>query len=743
MAQSATPFSDDKPIVHPDEDSFRRLGLANSIADDLSLGTSALVAALVGPWGSGKTSVLNLVKARLEERPREVVVVDFNPWLFAGTHELVQRFFGELAAQLASRQDKALQSTASRLENYAQLLAPLGSVPVAGGFAKTVGSGAGFLGSLMRSRARFGSSSLHTERKAIEAALAATNRRVVIVIDDIDRLEPPEVRDIVRLVRLVADFPRTSYLLAFDRQRVESALGLGDPDLGRDYLEKIVQLLYPLPLPARRDVAAMTFTSIDAAIENLPVRPLDERYWGNVKTLVVEPLLKTPRDARRYANAMRTAVRDLGEEINLVDLLALEVFRVLMPKVFDQLPGLIVPLTTTNAGFIGGSDPLGSRRDEYRRALATLVSEAGDRSDAVSALLAWVFPASRAITGNMNYGPEWAQQWRAERRVANVEVLAIYLSRALPPGVLATPIVDAVFGALAGGDELPALLEGLDDSSIEELLERLEDFETKFPDDPLDAVVALQNLLPRLPHRRSLLFGLGAETRLHRVILRLLRKVSDSQRRGDIVRAALPRVRTLSGRLSLLFVAGDRKNLGSELISSVAQADLEDQLRGQIRAVSIDSLRGERDLLRLFGFLAESKDPDYAAFIETAIADDGVLVGMLRSALSETSSQTIGDVTVQREAVLPWEWLISVVSEAELVRRIDELKASDDDGARDMDAEAVRVAKRYAGGWRPVPFSGPRRDDDDEQADREVDNGAGTGESESANDAEDGPQGLS
>ena len=58
------------------------------------------VVGVFGPWGSGKTSFLNLVKHELEGE--SVHILEFNPWMFSGTEQLVQRFFIELTSSILS-----------------------------------------------------------------------------------------------------------------------------------------------------------------------------------------------------------------------------------------------------------------------------------------------------------------------------------------------------------------------------------------------------------------------------------------------------------------------------------------------------------------------------------------------------------------------------------------------------------------------------------------------------------------
>jgi hypothetical protein len=165
--------------------------------------------------------------------------------------------------------------------------------------------------------------------------------------------------------------------------------------------------------------------------------------------------------------------------------------------------------------------------------------------------------------------------------------------------------------------------------------------------------------------------------------------------------------------LWLIFIAGDRKGIGSKLMSRAVQSQLEAHLRAEIRATSAEQLADERDLLRLLDFIAESKAPDDLDFVRSTLEDVRALMQILRGASSETSSNTIGEVTVQRESVLAWDWLTSILPEGQLIARIGALHEPDPD-AMDRDAAIVHLAKRYAAGWRPRAFGNLAMDDEDE-----------------------------
>src|SRR5262249_21996171 len=147
----------------------------------------------------------------------------FNPWLFSGAEDLVHDFFREVSAQLLESQNDRAKQFGTELERYGRLLSPFKFLPGIGNVVEMLSESAKRAGTYIQEKTALGS--VRAQRAKIEHALHELGKRVVIVIDDIDRLEVGEIRDVMRLVRLTADFPGVRYLLAFDRARVEKALG--------------------------------------------------------------------------------------------------------------------------------------------------------------------------------------------------------------------------------------------------------------------------------------------------------------------------------------------------------------------------------------------------------------------------------------------------------------------------------------------------------------------------------------
>jgi predicted KAP-like P-loop ATPase len=120
----------DNPILAPGEDTLGRAALASDfvrqvLAVDVSQGA---VVGVLGPWGQGKTSFVNLAKAGFDAAGIEVLA--FNPWMFSGADALIESFFVELSAQLKIR--AGLTQIAADFASYGDAFSGLGWLPVAG-----------------------------------------------------------------------------------------------------------------------------------------------------------------------------------------------------------------------------------------------------------------------------------------------------------------------------------------------------------------------------------------------------------------------------------------------------------------------------------------------------------------------------------------------------------------------------------------------------------------------------------
>jgi predicted KAP-like P-loop ATPase len=417
-APSPSTISADNPIRRPEDDALGRTKVARRFAEQvLSLdATEGVVVGVLGPWGSGKTSFINLARTHLESVG--VAVLDFNPWMFSGAEQLVESFFVELSAQLKLR--PGLAKTGKDLEEYGETFSGLGWLPLVGPWIER-GRAANKILAKMLQRRKEG---VGGRRANVEKALAALEKPLVVVVDDIDRLTCSEIRDIFKLVRLTANFPNVVYILAFDRDRVEKALAeQGIP--GRDYIEKILQVAVDIPAVPAHALNKEIFRAIDNALSTIDKKgPFDENAWPDVFMEVIRPLVRNMRDVRRYAANVYGTVRDLNGQVACVDVLALEAIRVFLPGVFREMHGAVDGLTTT-------ADPYGLHGGEphLKGQIDRLIGAADAHGDVLRALVERVFPGAQRHIGGSHYMSDWKARWLRERRVAHEDILRLYLER--------------------------------------------------------------------------------------------------------------------------------------------------------------------------------------------------------------------------------------------------------------------------------------------------------------------------
>lgn len=405
----------------------------------------------------------------------------------------------ELVSQLRVH-DGRLAKVGKYFENYGKIFSGMGWLPLVGPWINRSSGAAKILSKLFQPRQE----GLGDRRCKLEQALSDLDKPIVVVLDDIDRLETPEIRDIFKLVRLTANFPNIIYIVAFDRDRVEDALAeQGLP--GRDYLEKILQVAVDLPVvpsPVLTDQIISALNNAHSNIENLS--PVDEQVWPDVFMEIIRPLIRNMRDIRRYIATIHGTIRSLNGQIALADLLALEAIRIFLPDVFKLLHNSIDGLTNSNTN----SQLLDPPKEILKKQIDSLIEVAGDHKDVVESMITRLFPAGGHYIGGGSYGSEWKKGWLKARRVAHEDILRLYLERFETENLRAFMEAEQAWKHIADRDTFDNYLRSLDPAKLQDVIASLEVFEKQFtPEHVVPGTTVLLNLLP-LPERQRGMFDL-------------------------------------------------------------------------------------------------------------------------------------------------------------------------------------------------------------------------------------------
>jgi KAP family P-loop domain len=662
----------DAPIRKAAEDRLGRKRLAQLIAEEVATAPveSGFVTALTGPWGDGKTSVLNLVEERLNKQA-ECVVVKFNPWLFADTEALVVRFFAELGAELKVR--AGLSPLATQLMSYGQALLPLTSLlgPYGVPIAAVLKGG--------KNLAELAPSDLKDKKAKVEEELRKAKRRIVVIVDDLDRLQHQEIRDVIRLVKLVGDLPYVTYVLAFERTRVERALGDDRaPDHeadGRDYLEKVVQLIHELPVIPSQTLQQLLVEDLNNAIEDLPARDLDEQRWHQLLGLGIRLFINNLRDVRRYVNSVPAMLRILGREIALEDLLALEALRLFEPRVHAAIGESVAFFTGGGAGttrsIFGPSEDAKAADQERADRILGLATRS---KEATQDLLSLLFPATADFFGGPKISDREAQK---RREVSDETVLRGYLHTVLQEDAVSVETIDDVLGHLGDEDYLRVTLESLSGAQLLDLVDRLanhgEDFKAEDVEVAAKVFLAQQ---PRLQDRATGIFTLPGRWSLHRLIHFLVAAVPAAAQ-ANLIERLYEEAATNSQRWWLLSWFGtypqrEKRNQEEELLNESKTEELGRDLRERIRQQSPAGLAAEEDLFML---LYAARDSDEAA-AEQLLSDDSLMLEALRRSVQPVQTMGIEGYVISEETRFNQENFDRLVSRDYLVQRVEALLAA-------------------------------------------------------------------
>jgi hypothetical protein len=185
----------------------------------------------------------------------------------------------------------------------------------------------------------------------------------------------------------------------------------------------------------------------------------------------------------------------------------------------------------TDVGMITSQTP------GWQAEVDAFIQSAGEHAVVVSDLCRLLFPATERYLGsNTTYPSNWLPIWRKNRQVANRDVLAIYLSKQLPPGTVPAATVDMAVLTMARKELFQAMVDNLSADDLDDFLTRLAGYADDItPAAVLPGCTVLLGLYPRLRSQSKGFLDVGPEIAVDRVVLQLLRQVDDEAERTRIV----------------------------------------------------------------------------------------------------------------------------------------------------------------------------------------------------------------
>ena len=419
----------DNPIHHKTEDMLTRSELAKNLAKVIysRTGNESFVIGIDGKWGSGKTSFINLILENF--CPCQFIVYKFNPWILNSHEDLVKSFMKGLFDAISEDLPISYQ-VYKKFQKYTEDITSANfSIPLLSWLPISLG--------ISRNE-----TSLEKRKEDINKYLCCLRRKVVIVIDDLDRLTPDDVKTVVKTIKSIADFRNTTFLIAYDREIIANYLNEADKGFtGKEYLKKIVNVNYFIPIPDKNDVSSFLFTKLNKLlIQHFGTDDIDNDRWAKIFNGGVDKLIENMRDAKLLVNSLKVTLPTLSiSDVNPVDAIAIEIVRVFAPETYSEIAG-------HDEIFSGG---LFSVRDDYAErkkiADATIDLSFNEQSkekykhEGIKTIIHELFPR---ISSSGYDGGDWQEAWTREKRVCSYEKFPFYFRFGIPTGSISNSELD-------------------------------------------------------------------------------------------------------------------------------------------------------------------------------------------------------------------------------------------------------------------------------------------------------------
>ena len=216
----AQSFLSDQEIDDAKDDILQNHEQAENFARVVAVESArgSLVFGLDGPWGVGKSSFINLAQNTWDNN-EEIIVFRFEPLKFGGEKDMVRAFIRELSGRIRSEFfAPELRPLASR---YARLFKTDSAISIPGFRVSFDEQG----------------STIDEIVNDVDRVLARISRRVIVVIDDLDRIDYEAVTRVLFMVRRSMSATRITYILVYDTERI---VANSSDSSTREYLEKFV-----------------------------------------------------------------------------------------------------------------------------------------------------------------------------------------------------------------------------------------------------------------------------------------------------------------------------------------------------------------------------------------------------------------------------------------------------------------------------------------------------------------------
>ena len=312
-------FLDDRPLGQnfKDELGYTKYAFTVSSMVQRSFFENSFAIGINAKWGLGKTSFLDLIKRNLNDD--NIITINFNPWNSYSPQAIIKDFFETVKEAIRPYHS----SLAKMLLKYSSKLVSLNDNSI----TKSIKIGTVVLS---------GDDSLESIFKNINKSLIQINKKLVIYIDDLDRLDKDEILEVIRLIRNTANFHNTFFIVAYDKNYILRALKDHNAFNHEQFLEKIFQIEITLPHFKKKVLRKKLAENLKYAFSKEYHPKIDEALFGSssVAPVFLDDWVNSMRDVTRLSNSIIMNLPSLFGEVSVIDFIKIEILRLRYPSVY-------------------------------------------------------------------------------------------------------------------------------------------------------------------------------------------------------------------------------------------------------------------------------------------------------------------------------------------------------------------------------------------------------------------------
>lgn len=620
-------FNTDKPIQNSTEDLLGRKSFSKTLSEAVNQykGTDSLVIGLFGKWGVGKTSIVNMVLENLNDK----IIVNFSPWNYDSHSDLINLFFIELRKSIIDngnvRDEKSLKEA---FFEYKKAIKNISNKPVVKGIIsallqKCVG---------VHLEDLWSPPSLEETREQLKKELGKINRKIIVVIDDIDRLTNEQIRDIFQLVKQVANFPNVIYLLSMDREVVCRALHEVQKIDGHEYLDKIIQIPIEIPELRKSKLHDILLQKLDVIRDSFSKEiVVDPNYFSKVFQYCVVPYVATLRDVNKIINTFTFRVGVLYEETCFEDMLALTILEVLEPKLYRWIASNKDYLC---GGFMHGFDSNRDKANYFSEKYNAEFKELGINTERATKFLATIFPVFAKDVQRYSYGYNSLSEAKKFKRVADIDKFDLYFIFDFEDIKVPRKLIDGFMFDIPG-DVLKENIERFNtEGSIYYLIDEVHSMIDNIPKERLTvmAKILLSFQGNYNGRKESWLMPIATKDKANYLAEDILKRIENENERFEVIQYAVNNVEAKGlGQIGVLIntielayarLAGENEKKEDQIISLEHLLEIEKTFLNRIQNVAKEGSFLEIIDMRIACYLWKSFDENsFREFISEKLTD--------------------------------------------------------------------------------------------------------------------------